>query len=245
MRRAWPRRLRFLLLEKVVLPIASPPLRALVRSWRARADEAAIARLFASPRVVIATYHGMLPHLLAFAPLAARHGRRVVVMLAPSLDGRLLGAALARFGIDHVRATSGSRGVAGSREFLARVAAGDVGVVAVDGPRGPRCVAKPGFLRLAARANADVAIAVTSGGRGVRLGSWDGAHLPLPFARVELACDFPDGTLRSDASGLAAIEQRMLAVARRIESPVLPAEAGVTPPSTGGASRTIARDGAG
>jgi lysophospholipid acyltransferase (LPLAT)-like uncharacterized protein len=244
---AWPRRLRFFALEKLLLPLASAPLRGLVHSWRTQAPDAvAMARLFASPRVVVATYHGMLPHLLAFAPLAERHGRRLVVMLAPSLDGRLLGAALARFGIDHVRATTGSRGVTGSREFLARIAAGDVGVVAVDGPRGPRCVAKPGFLRLAARAKADTAIAVTSGGRGIRFGSWDGAHLPLPFARVELACELiPSATLGGGATDLSAIEQRMLAAARRIGSPILPEEAPVKPPSNDGGPRTIARDGAG
>jgi lysophospholipid acyltransferase (LPLAT)-like uncharacterized protein len=223
-RKGWARRLRFFILETLVLPIAVIPLRALVRSWRRRApDDASVARDLAAPRLVLATYHGMLLHLLAFAPLCARHDRRLVVMLSPSLDGRLLAAALARFGIDHVRATSGSRAVTGSREFLRRVAAGDVGVVAVDGPLGPCCTAKPGFLRLATAARASVLVATTSAGSGLRFGSWDRAHLPLPFAPVELALRLlPPPAAPAGDGELAAIQALMLAEARRMASPVLP-----------------------
>ena len=218
------RRLRFFILETLVLPIAIVPLRALVRSWRRRTpDDGSVARSLAAPRLVLATYHGMLLHLLAFAPLCARHGRRLVVMLSPSLDGRLLAAALAYFGIDHVRGTSGSRAIAGSREFLRRVEAGDVGVVAVDGPLGPCCAAKAGFLHLAAAARASVLLATTSAGRGLRFGSWDRAHLPLPFASVELALRLlPPPVATAGDRELATIQSLMLADARRMASPVLP-----------------------
>jgi hypothetical protein len=224
---AWLRRARFFLLETLVLPIAIVPLRALVRSWRRRApDEPTLERTLATPRLVLATYHGMLLHLLAFAPLCARHGRRLVVMLSPSLDGRLLAATLARFGVDHVRATSGRRGIAGSREFLRRVEAGDIGVVAVDGPLGPCCAAKPGFLRLAAKARASVVVATTSARPGLRLGSWDRAHLPAPFASVELTTRMlPPPASRIGRAELAAVQEIMLAEARHIASPVLPRSA--------------------
>jgi len=216
---------RFAVLERIVLPIAIVPLRVVVRSWRARGPaEASVAAALAPPRLVLATYHGMLLHLLAFAPLAARHGRRLVVMLSPSLDGRLLAGLLARFGIDHVRGTSGSRGVAGSRELLRRIEAGDVGVVAVDGPVGPCCRAKPGFLQLAAATRADVLVAVTAGGPGLRFGSWDRAHLPLPFAHVELALRLiAHDAVAGGRTSLAAVEQTMFTEARRIASPILPA----------------------
>ncbi len=183
----WGRRLRFLALEKAVLPLGIGPLRMLVRSWRARgAGDAIVLAALDEPRLVVATWHGMLLHLLAFEPAVRRRGRRLVALVSPSLDGRLLAAALAHFGIDHVFGTSRSRGVSGAREFIARIASGDIGIIAADGPRGPCCVAKPGVLEIAALAGARIFLASTAARRGVTLPSWDRSHLPAPFAAVDL-----------------------------------------------------------
>ena len=181
------RRLRFFVLEKVVLPLAVIPLRGLIWTWRTRGPSAATMHEIAKvPRVILVTCHGMFLHGLAFARLWVPYGRRVVVMLSPSLDGQLLAATLERFGLDHVCATSDSRGVAGTLEFIRRVEAGDVGLIAVDGPRGPRGVVKPGVLRIAAAAHAQLVVASTAASRGITFGSWDRAHLATPFARVDL-----------------------------------------------------------
>lgn len=218
------RRARFFLLEKVVLPLVIPPLRLLVWTWRARAPgQAFVSELSRSRRIVLVTYHGMFLQLLAFSRIAAREGRRLVVMLSPSLDGRLLAAFLRHFDIDHVRATTNSRGVAGSRELIRRLDEGDVAVVAVDGPRGPCCIAKTGALRLALAAGADIVMAVTSASSGVRLPSWDRSHLPAPFARVELSLERAPEPDRQ-ASNVAALVQRgLVRTARRMASPTLPA----------------------
>lgn len=220
------RRLRFLVLQHLVLPLAIVPLRWLVRSWRAQGPDAnLIAEVKARKPVMLFTCHGMFLHLLAFAQIPPRHGRRLVVMLSPSLDGRLLAAALDYFGIDHVQGTLGSRAVAGSREFIKRVQAGDIGVVAADGPRGPCCVAKAGFLRIAAAANAHLLLAATSARHGLTVPSWDRAHLAAPFSRVEiLARLLPPPTAGSEDEMLAQVQAAMLKAARQIASPVLPRE---------------------
>lgn len=182
------RRIRFLLLERIALPVLALPFRLWVASWRLDAAAAAALRdVAARPRVVVATFHGGLLHLLAFAAPLRRLGRRPVVLVSPSRDGSLLTAALARFGVGAVRGTEGSRGIAGARQFSRAVAAGAVGIVAVDGPRGPRRGVKPGVLHLSAAAGADLVAAVTAGAPGIVLGSWDRAHLPLPGARVRVA----------------------------------------------------------
>jgi lysophospholipid acyltransferase (LPLAT)-like uncharacterized protein len=181
------RRARFALLERGVLPAAAPLFRALMASWRIGVDAdspTAVGALAAEPRLVIGLCHGMLLQAVALSRLAPLCERRFVVLLAPSLDGRLLAAFLARFGIGHAVGTSGARGIAGAHAFAQRVAAGEVGVVAVDGPRGPCGVVSPGWLRLAAAADAAPYLAVTSASRGLRFNSWDRAHLPAPFARV-------------------------------------------------------------
>ncbi len=218
------RRVRFLLLEKVLLPITSPLLRLLMWTWRLKESEGpTFAELAPEPRLLFATFHGMLLHLLGFSHLPAAHGRRMVVMLSPSLDGRLLAAALVRFGVDHVYATSGARGVGGSVEFIRRIRAGDIGLIAVDGPSGPCAIARRGFLQIAAAADARVVLATTSGGPGIRFGSWDRAHLPLPFARVQLALRvLPEADGADERRALAAAQAALVESARALGSPVLP-----------------------
>ncbi len=182
------RRVRFFVLERLLLPIAAAPLRAWVRSWTLDADaRRAMEAVVAQPRVVVATLHGMLFHLLAFAaPLRAR-GRTPVVLVSPSLDGRLLAKLLVHFGVEAVAGTVGQRGVSGARAFVRAVAGGAVGIVAVDGPRGPRGVVRPGVLQLGETADAEVMAFATESARGIRFASWDRAHLPLPRAVVRAA----------------------------------------------------------
>lgn len=220
----WARRLRFFTLQKAILPVSIPPLRLLVRSWR-RHGEADVLPMLAAPRVILATWHGMFLHLLAYAPMVLTQGRRLVVLVSPSLDGRLLASALAHFGIDHVLGTSNARGVSGAREFMSRIAAGDIGVIAADGPRGPCCVAKPGLLEIAALAQAQIYLGLTSAAHGVTLPSWDRSHLAAPFSAVTLSIrPFAPAPGVSLDGQLESIQSQMLALARALKSPVLPPE---------------------
>jgi lysophospholipid acyltransferase (LPLAT)-like uncharacterized protein len=220
----WDRRLRFFGLEKVVLPVTIPLLKLLVRSWRPRGGDAPDVRAaLAAPRVIVATWHGMFLHWLAYAPLVLKRGRRLVVLVSPSLDGRLLAAALAHFGIDHVFGTSNARGVSGAREFIARIATGDMGIIAADGPRGPCCVAKPGLLEIAALADAQIFVASTSARHGLTLPSWDRSHLPPPFAVLDVAArPFKPRAESSLDLQLEAMQSALLGLSRSIASPVLP-----------------------
>jgi lysophospholipid acyltransferase (LPLAT)-like uncharacterized protein len=218
------RRLRFTLLEHLALPIGVLPLKALMRTWRLRpVDEAMVEPFVTRPRLVIATCHGMFLHVLAFSRLAAVRHRRFVVLLGPSRDGRLLAAFLARFGIGHAVGATGSRGAAGAHAFVQRVAAGEIGILAVDGPLGPCCQVAPGFLRLAAAAGAEVQLMITSASRGHTFASWDRAHLPAPFATVRgWATAIPLSPHRPTAEHVADLQRQLIDAARLIESPVLP-----------------------
>jgi lysophospholipid acyltransferase (LPLAT)-like uncharacterized protein len=223
--RAGLRRARFWLLEHVMLPLAILPLRLLIATWRIRGPEAdAVDAVTRSPRVVFITFHGMLLHLLAFSNMQRTFGRPFVVLLSPSLDGRLLAATLRRFGIQHVRGTSGSRGVAGAAEFIRRVQHGAIGIIAADGPNGPCAVAKPGTIRLARAAEARIGLAVTWASRGAHLGSWDRAHLPLPFARVEASLRLLPPHTDDMPQAVVATQNALVSAARAIGSPVLPLE---------------------
>jgi hypothetical protein len=75
-------------------------------------------------------------------------------------------------------------------------------VFAVDGPRGPYGVVKPGALALARSANARVIPAGAAARRKVVLDrAWDRFVLPLPFTRVDIVLGAP--LSQPDERGLA------------------------------------------
>ena len=215
------RQARFWLLEHVMLPLAVPPLRVWMRTWRRSGPQAAALQELrhASPAVLI-TCHGMLLQVLRFADVV--RPRRIVVMLSPSLDGRLLAAMLLRFGIDHVFATDSSHAVGGTLRFIERLHSGDLGVIAGDGPRGPCGVMKPGAVRIAAAAGARIALVVTTARPAVQLGSWDRAQLPLPSARIELSLQMlPAPPAHAPEAAVAELNQALWATGQRLRSTVL------------------------
>lgn len=216
-----PRRIRFFILEKILLPIAIVPLKAVVLTWRRRVSDAEMVReVLSAPRAILVTYHGMFLDLLGYAYLPPKSGKRLLAILTPSLDGRLLGAALEHFEIDHLLATYGKRGVAGSLEFSRRVEQGALGLLAVDGPRGPAGVARPGVLQLARACNAQIYLAVTSSHPSVSFRSWDRARLPLPFAVTEFRLTRFAPIEGSDEANLAALQNAMERAARELRSPI-------------------------
>jgi lysophospholipid acyltransferase (LPLAT)-like uncharacterized protein len=86
-----------------------------------------------------------------------------------------------------------------------------------DGPRGPAGSAKPGVIALARTSGARLVPLGLSASRFRRLGSWDRALVPLPFARV--SCSYgepihvpkrtPNETLEGLRRELEAILDRM------------------------------------
>lgn len=215
-----PRRQYFFILEKILLPLLALPLRLLVKSWRwPDADAEMIRRISETPRVMLVTFHGMLLHVLALPRFIPRQG---VVMLSPSYDGRLLAALLKHFGVNHVFGSSRSRNVAGPLELVRRTRAGEVGLVAVDGPRGPRGVVKPGFLKLAAAADAHLLLVTSTAIRGITLKTWDRAQIPAPFATLRFSLQLLSSPKGAETDGKLSVVQELLrSSARAIDSPVV------------------------
>lgn len=215
------RPIRFFILEKILLPVVIFPLRLLVKSWRLKSvDEKTLGQAPATAPLVMVTYHGMGFHILAYARVLPR---RLVVMVSPSQDGRLLAAFLKYFGVAHVLGSSTRRNVGGSLEFIRKVKAGMIGVIAVDGPRGPCAVAKPGFLKLASAAGAHLLLATTSASSGITLKTWDRTHLPAPFATLQLSLQvLPPPDNADPGRELSLVQGLLLTSARKIASPVVP-----------------------
>lgn len=154
---------------------------------------------------VLAFWHGKQLPLLAW-----RRRRPTVVLVSLSDDGAMQARALAVQGLRVVRGSTsrgGARGLASLVRTMKRDGAD--AAFAVDGPRGPRCIAKGGAI-VAARATGGVVVPMASRvRRGVVLQkAWDKLAVAWPFTRVEVVLGCPIDP-RTAADARAEVEREL------------------------------------
>src|SRR5215471_17910577 len=112
--------------------------------------------------------------------------RAIVVMTSRSFDGEYIARFIQRFGYGAARGSS-SRGATGAIvEMVRLMRAGCPAAFTIDGPRGPRYVAKMGAVLLAKKTGNPVlpfTIAAKSFWEGK---SWDRYQVPKPFTRARV-----------------------------------------------------------
>lgn len=135
---------------------------------------------------VFAFWHGE-----QLALLAGRPSGRLIAPMSLSRDGRFQARIMGRLGIEDAPGSSSRGGAGAARRLLRALKAGAVALMAVDGPRGPREVAKPGARFLADRVGVPIQPIGLAVRRGRRLRSWDRFLLPLPFTRVVIVYGAP------------------------------------------------------
>ncbi|HEX8351429.1 MAG TPA: lysophospholipid acyltransferase family protein [Pyrinomonadaceae bacterium] len=142
--------------------------------------------------------------------------RRIVVMTSQSFDGEYIARFIRRFGYGAARGSSTRGGVGALVEMARLVRRGCPAGFTVDGPRGPRRVAKTGALLLAKKTGRPVLPFAVAAERCWRLPSWDGLQIPAPFTRavVRLA---PPIHVPADA-GDEALEAKRAELQRALES---------------------------
>ena len=189
-------------------------IRALAVTWRYRTlrPELLEAARAHHPAVIFCFWHGRL------LPLVWAHRNRGARVLASEhRDGELLGQALRWLGFGHVRGSSTRGGARALRELARSVNGGfDLGLT-VDGPRGPRHVAKPGAIEVARLTGAAVLPITSASARHYRFVSWDEFELPLPFTRVAMAYGAPVFVPRdADAAGIEEKRRQLEQTLREI-----------------------------
>ena len=123
-------------------------------------------------------------HDRIFAGTYFFRGRRIVIMTSRSFDGEYIARFIQRFGYGAVRGSS-TRGAVGALVELARlVRRGCPAGFSIDGPRGPRHVAKMGAVHLAKKTGQPVLPFGVNAERFWQLKSWDRLQIPQPFSRV-------------------------------------------------------------
>jgi hypothetical protein len=150
---------------------------------------------------VLSFFHGT-----QFALLGWKRRRQTAVLVSHSKDGQLQAGALRSLGLVIARGSSSRGGATGLRNLisLARDEGLDI-AFAVDGPRGPLGVAKPGALA-AARAVGGVLVpmGVYAAHKITLTKAWDRFQLPLPFSRVRVVLGAPLADGLRDASHLSS-----------------------------------------
>ncbi len=114
------------------------------------------------------------------------------ILISQSFHGELIARVVQRLGFVPVRGSSSRGGAAGLLALTRALQAGGKCAITVDGPRGPRHIAKPGAAAAAAHAGiASMSPFHLHPARAWRLGSWDGFLIPRPFTRVTCSWSAP------------------------------------------------------
>jgi lysophospholipid acyltransferase (LPLAT)-like uncharacterized protein len=174
----------------LVIRLIGPTLRLTVSF-----EEGAPAPLDSRP-LILAFWHSCI-----FPAIYAWRGLQIRVMSSDSFDGEYTGRIIRKFGFVKVRGSSSRGAVRGLLGMRREIEQGWSVAFTIDGPRGPRYVAKPGPVVLARATGAPmVAFHIALENPWV-LNTWDKSMVPKPFSRALLRISrkivVPEG---SDAS---------------------------------------------
>ena len=118
-----------------------------------------------------------------------RRRRGVTVLTSASKDGEILAGVARGLGMNSVRGSSSRRGTQALLGLVHRVEAQEDVAITPDGPRGPRYTLGPGAILLAQKTGAVIAPMHAKFSHCLRLKTWDGFAIPLPFSRIDVTVD--------------------------------------------------------
>ena len=163
---------------------------------------------------VLAIWHGNTPSLLG-AIARSKPRQKLVIMVATEPRGDLLAVLFHWLGVEVVRGDWEHHGWPAVKRIAERVADGACALITPDGG-GPRLVARPGALVLAAAAavplivlGADCLPAFTLRHK------WDQPRNPVPFGRIAVAIHEP--VLLADFEDAAAMETARLGLQQALD----------------------------
>lgn len=111
----------------------------------------------------------------------------VACMVSLSSDGEIMAKVIDLFGSRTVRGSSSRGGVGALKGILKLAKEGWRPSFAVDGPKGPRHVVKPGIIEIAKILKAPIIpVTMASSNPFVFERSWNKAELPKPFSKVHV-----------------------------------------------------------
>lgn len=128
---------------------------------------------------------GAFWHRSIFPAIWFWRNRGIVVLNTVNFDGQWTRRVIERLGFGTVQGSSSRGGVEGLMKMAERLEKGDHVAFTIDGPRGPRYVAKPGPVILARRTGKPISVFHIGLSRAHTFKkSWDLFQISYPFSRA-------------------------------------------------------------
>lgn len=112
--------------------------------------------------------------------------RGIVVITSQSFDGEYIARFIRRFGYGAVRGSSTRGGVGALVEMIRLMKKGLPMGFSIDGPKGPKYVAKSGACLLAKKTGNPVVPFIVETEKYFEIKSWDQLQIPRPFSRAKV-----------------------------------------------------------
>ena len=129
---------------------------------------------------ILALYHEDL-----FIATKAFAFQNIYAMISKSKDGELLTEVAQKSGYTVIRGSS-SRGAENIRFLIQPLLNNKTVAMALDGPKGPPKIPKPGTFYLAKKTKAPIWEIKTDCKKYFRLHSWDKTKIPYPFSKISV-----------------------------------------------------------
>ena len=123
-------------------------------------------------------------HRAVFASAWLWRNSGIAVMVSRSFDGEYIARTLTQLGFVAVRGSSSRGGAKALLGFIRQLERGVSVVFTIDGPRGPRYVAKPGPVLLSRESGLPMAAFYVALSDAWVLNSWDAFMIPKPFSKA-------------------------------------------------------------
>ena len=156
-------------------------------------------------------------HRCVFASAYFYRNRQVAVMTSRSFDGEYIARIIQNLGFRAVRGSSSKGAVGALLGMHTEIEAGRTAAFTIDGPRGPRYVAKPGPVLLAKNTGVPIVCFHLALEKAWVLDSWDATMIPKPFScallRVSRVIPVPQD---ADPPTMERIHKEMQATLERV-----------------------------
>jgi lysophospholipid acyltransferase (LPLAT)-like uncharacterized protein len=175
--------------------------------WQSEGDSHLDEIYRSGKRAIFTVWHGRI-----FPATYYWRQRGIAVLTSLNRDGEAIAQCIKRFGYVAPRGSSSRGGLRALAEMAREIRQGRDCGFTVDGPRGPKYVAKQGPILLAFKTGAAIFCFHISMKHKVQLKSWDEFQIPLPFTQA-LVLKAPPIWVPADASEahLRDLQQRMQA----------------------------------
>jgi lysophospholipid acyltransferase (LPLAT)-like uncharacterized protein len=147
--------------------------------WQSVGDQHYKAILDSGHRAIFAFWHGRI-----FPSTFFWRNRGIVVMTSQNLDGEGIAQCIQRLGYGVARGSSSKGGMRALAQLARDIRNGKDAAFTIDGPRGPRYIAKQGPVLLGFKTGAAVFCFHISMKHKIQLKSWDQFQIPLPFTKA-------------------------------------------------------------